>query len=86
VTSAVSLRAAAKYVDDDILDEDWTNFGVGASYNFSSRTEAFVNVWVDDRARETLVEAVPEVRRSNNGANSFSEDSTHFGFGVRHSF
>ena len=79
VTSAVSLRAAAKYVDDDILDEDWTNFGVGASYNFSPRTEAFVNVWVDDRTDETLTPGM-------NALDSVSEDSTHFGFGVRHSF
>ena len=79
VTSNVSLRAAVKYVDDDVLNEDWTNWGLGASYNFSPRTEAFVNVWVDDRRGETLT-------AGNNGVGSVSEDSTQFGFGMRHSF
>jgi predicted porin len=79
ITPNVNLRAAVKYSDDDILDEDWTNWGVGAQYMFSARTEAFVNVWGDDRAGETLT-------AGNNGLGSVSNDSTQFGIGMRHSF
>jgi len=83
VTSNVALRAAVKYVDDDTAaqgaGDDWTNWGLGASYMFSPRTEAFVNVWVDDARGETLTAGM-------NGLGSTSEDSTQFGFGVRHSF
>jgi len=80
VTPTVNLRAAVKYVDDDTVDggTDWTNWGVGAQYMFSSRTEAFVNVWVDDRAAETL--------NGTGALDSTSSDSTQFGFGLRHSF
>jgi len=69
VTPNVNLRAAVKYVDPDQGD-DFTNFAIGAQYMFSKRTEAFVNVWVDD-----------EVGQTSGGA-----DETHFGLGLRHSF
>ena len=69
----VNLRAAVKYVDPDVGD-DFTNFGIGAQYMFSPRTEAFVNVWVDDQIGLTPA-----------GANT-ADDSTQFGLGVRHSF
>ena len=75
VTPNVNLRAAASYVDPDVeaVDDYW-NFGIGAQYMFSSRTEAFVNVWSDG-----------EIDNTDAGAN-ISDDSTHFGFGLRHSF
>lgn len=69
VSPAVNLRAAVKFVDPDGGD-DFTNFAIGAQYNLSKRTEAFVNVWVDDAPGQTA-----------NGA-----DETHLGLGVRHSF
>jgi predicted porin len=70
VTPNVNLRAAALYVSPDEGDS-FTNFGIGAQYMFSNRTEAFVNVWADD-----------EVGQTAGGAS----DETHFGFGLRHSF
>ena len=70
VTPNVNLRAAVKHVDPDVGDSG-TNYGVGAQYMFSSRTEAFVNLWSDDEASGNTF----------NGA-----DEMHFGFGVRHSF
>jgi len=75
VTPNVNLRAAASWVDPDVegVDDYW-NFGVGAQYMFSSRTEAFVNVWSDG-----------EIGNTDAGAN-ISDDSVHFGLGVRHSF
>jgi predicted porin len=73
VTPNVNLRAAALYASPDVGDS-YTNFGVGAQYMFSNRTEAFVNVWVDDEVGKTT--ATPNT----------SDDSTHFGFGLRHSF
>ena len=76
VTPNVNLRAAAQYVDLDSGD-DWTNFGIGAQYMFSSRTEAFVNIWVDDEVGQTLPQG---------GTAQVSADSTQFGFGLRHSF
>ena len=83
VTPNVALRAAVKYVDDDTVDQgagdDWTNWGLGAQYMFSPRTEAFLNVWVDDRAAQTLT-------ARNNGLGAVSADSTQLGLGVRHSF
>jgi len=72
VTPNVNLRAAALYASPDEGDS-YTNFGIGAQYMFSSRTEAFVNVWLDD-----------EVDQSQ--GTFTSDDSTHFGFGLRHSF
>ena len=75
VTPNISLRAAVKHVDpDDPEVDDYTNFGVGASYNFSRRTEAFAHVWSDDKAGQTTTNAL--------GAS----DDVHFGLGVRHSF
>ena len=73
VTPNVNLRAAAKYVDPKVGD-DFTNFGLGAQYMFSKRTEAFVNVWMDDEIGQTT--ATPNT----------SDDSTQFGLGLRHSF
>ena len=73
VLPKVNLRAAVKYVDLDSGD-DWTNWGIGAQYMFSPRTEAFVNVWSDDATGQTT--ATPFT----------SDDSAHFGLGVRHSF
>ena len=70
VTPNVNLRAAALYVSPD-EGSSGTNFGIGAQYMFSNRTEAFVNVWADD----------DEVGQTSGGA-----DETHFGFGLRHSF
>jgi predicted porin len=75
VTPNVNLRAAAAYVDPDVDGvDDWTNYGIGAQYLFSARTEAFVNVWSDG-----------EIGNTDAGDN-ISNDSTHFGFGLRHSF
>jgi predicted porin len=78
VTPSVNLRAAAKYTSPDV-GSSFTNWGVGAQYMFSPRTEAFVNVWADDAVGQTLT-------AGNNGVGSVSDDSTHFGFGLRHSF
>ena len=78
VTPNVNLRAAVLYADPDVGD-DFTNFALGAQYMFSNRTEAFVNVWVDDAERQTLTPG-------NNGPQAISTDSTQFGFGLRHSF
>jgi len=71
----VSLRAAVKHVDPDVGDS-WTNYGVGASYNFSRRTEAFTHLWLDDEVR-----GVPGTGETFGGA-----DEVHFSVGVRHSF
>jgi len=80
VTPNVNLRAAALYYSPDADDQSsFTNWGVGAQYMFSSRTEAFVNVWVDDAERQTLTPG-------NNGPQAISTDSTQFGLGLRHSF
>ena len=78
VTPQVNLRAAASYRSPD-EGSSWTNFAIGAQYMFSSRTEAFVNVWMDDEVEQTLT-------AGNNGIGAKSSDSTHFGFGLRHSF
>ena len=72
VTPNVNLRAAALYFSPDEGDS-FTNFGIGAQYMFSNRTEAFVNVWLDDEIDQT-------------SGTFTSDDSTHFGFGLRHSF
>ena len=74
VTPNVNLRLAALYASPD-EGSSYTNWGVGAQYMFSSRTEAFANVWVDDQ----------EISDANNGT-TFSADSTNFGLGLRHSF
>ena len=84
VTPQIGLRAAVKHTDPDV-GSSWTNFGLGAQYNLSRRTEAFVNLWVDDRAAQTLngrnnLAHLPAPNRS------VSQDSTQFGLGVRHSF
>jgi predicted porin len=76
VTPNVNLRAAAKYVDPDV-GSDFTNYGIGAQYMFSKRTEAFVNAWVDDAERQTLPQT---------GTSQISDDSAQFGVGLRHSF
>ena len=69
VSPAVNLRAAVKFVDPDAGDS-FNNFALGAQYNLSKRTEAFVSVWVDDAPGQTAKGA----------------DETHLGLGVRHSF
>jgi predicted porin len=74
VTPNVNLRAAALYGSPDVGDS-YTNFGIGAQYMFSNRTEAFVNVWADD-----------EEPGKTTATPNRSADSTHFGFGLRHSF
>ena len=74
VTPQVNLRFAAKHTSPDVGDS-FTNFGIGAQYNLSSRTEAFVNVWADDAVGQTSA-----------GAGAVSDDSTQLGFGLRHSF
>jgi predicted porin len=76
VTPNVNLRGAVKYVDPD-NGSDFTNYGLGAQYMFSKRTEAFVNVWFDDEQGQTLPQG---------GSGSLSDDSTQFGLGLRHSF
>jgi predicted porin len=90
VTPNVNLRAAVKYIDDDTADggagADWTNWGIGAQYMFSARTEAFVNVWIDDRAGQTLTAGNNLQDLVEDVDGSISQDSTQFGFGVRHSF
>jgi predicted porin len=73
VTPNVNLRAAVLYADPDDGDS-FTNYGIGAQYMFSNRTEAFVNVWADDEIG--LTSATPNT----------ADESTHFGFGLRHSF
>ena len=75
VTPNITLRAAVQYRDfDDDDADDGTNYGIGAQYNFSSRTELFANVWKDDFEGITP------------GAPGGSADKTHFGVGMRHSF
>ena len=74
VTPAVNLRFAAKYVDPDV-GGDATSYGIGAQYMFSKRTEAFVNVWIDDLTV-----------RSTDGGTLISTDATNLGLGLRHSF
>jgi len=71
----VGLRAAVQYRDRDYADS-MTNVAVGASYHFSGRTEAFVNVWNDDEL---------DLIRTPAGANGADAD-THVGLGLRHSF
>lgn len=83
VTPNVNLRAAAQYTDNDLVDDSWTNFAIGAQYMFSNRTELFVNVWVDDVVGATLN---PRNNAGGGGAGNTSDDSTHFGVGLRHSF
>ena len=73
VTPNVNLRAAALYASPD-EGSSYTNWGVGAQYMFSPRTEAFANVWVLDQ----------DIARDN--GTTFSADSTNFGLGLRHSF
>jgi predicted porin len=73
VTPNVNLRGAVKYFDPDEGD-DFTNYALGAQYMFSKRTEAFVNVWVDDAVGITTNPVVQ------------SDDGTHFSVGLRHSF
>jgi predicted porin len=87
VTPSVNLRAAAKYTSPDV-GSSFTNWGVGAQYMFSPRTEAFVNVWIDDAQGQTLTATnnLNHLRPTPGVAGSVSDDSTHFGFGLRHSF
>ena len=68
----VGLRAAVQYRDRDYADS-MTNVAVGASYHFSGRTEAFVNVWNDDEL--DLI-----------GTPAGGDADTHVGLGLRHSF
>ena len=75
VTPNVSLRAAVKHNNPDVGDS-WTNYGIGASYNFSSRTEAFTHLWKDDSV----------LGIDGLGETPFGADEVHFSFGVRHSF
>ena len=84
VTPNITLRAAAQYRDPEADGaDDGTNFGLGAQYNFSSRTELFANVWADDfTANETPAEGGPVTPGALGGA----ADKTHFGVGLRHSF
>jgi len=77
VTPNINLRGAVQHVSPDV-GESYTNFAVGAQYLFSSRTEAFVNVWVDD---------TPDSPSSVRGATVLnSNDSAQIGVGLRHSF
>ena len=84
VTPNITLRAAAQYRDPEADGaDDGTNFGLGAQYNFSSRTELFANVWADDfTANERPAEGGPVTPGALGGA----ADKTHFGVGLRHSF
>ena len=84
VTDQINLRAAIQYNSWDdgetFFDEEssWTNVAFGAQYHFSNRTEAFVNIWND---------GVSGVTATNGGAGlGLSDDGTHVGVGLRHSF
>ena len=84
VTDQINLRAAIQYNSWDdgetLVDEEssWTNVAFGAQYHFSNRTEAFVNIWND---------GVSGVTATNGGAGlGLSDDGTHVGVGLRHSF
>ena len=74
VTPAVNLRAALKHVDPDV-GNDATNYGLGAQYMFSKRTEAFVNLWLDDLTTTSRPDGT-----------LISVDGPNFGLGLRHSF
>jgi predicted porin len=71
VSPQVALRAAVQHRDPDDGSSNSTNWALGGSYNFSSRTELFVNVWEDDTASTTPGGAADEVQ---------------LGLGLRHSF
>jgi predicted porin len=73
VTPNVNLRAAALYAEPG-RGRQLHQLGLGAQYMFSNRTEAFVNVWA--MTRSVRPTATPNT----------SDESTHFGFGLRHSF
>ncbi|WP_019021137.1 porin [Thioalkalivibrio sp. ALE23] len=78
VTDQINLRAAVQYNrnnPDEGSTESWTNVAVGAQYHFSNRTEAFVNIWNDG-----------EVGTSPTNSGGVSDDGTHVGVGLRHSF
>ena len=66
----IGLRATLQHRDPEDGDSG-LNYALGASYNFSSRTEAFVNVWYDDEVSNTFGGAAEE---------------TQLGLGLRHSF
>ncbi|WP_024329925.1 porin [Thioalkalivibrio sp. ALR17-21] len=83
VTDQINLRAAVQYNTLDNRraglgsgESSWTNVAFGAQYHFSNRTEAFVNVWNDG------IEGVT----ANNTNDDVSDDGTHIGVGLRHSF
>ena len=73
----VGLRAAIQHRDPDQAGlSSALNYALGASYNFSSRTEAFVHLWYDDE-RRAMVDPAPF------GA---AAEEVQFGLGLRHSF
>ncbi|WP_018871283.1 porin [Thioalkalivibrio sp. ALgr3] len=85
VTDQINLRAAVQYntIDDGNVtvgttsESSWTNVAFGAQYHFSNRTEAFVNIWNDGHIGTTA---------TTTGPNFNSDDGTHVGVGLRHSF
>ncbi|WP_019590090.1 MULTISPECIES: porin [unclassified Thioalkalivibrio] len=94
VTDNINLRAAVQYNTWDnaeTLDGEssWTNVAVGAQYHFSNRTEAFINVWRDGVMGVTNNNAGGVSGTEEEGLDGnlgLSDDGTHIGVGLRHSF
>ena len=93
VTDQINLRAAVQYNTWDdgetFFDEEssWTNVAVGAQYHFSNRTEAYVNIWRDGVVGATASNASPTFDFDDmEGHLGLSNDGTHVGVGLRHSF
>jgi predicted porin len=72
VTPQVSLRGAFQHRDPADGSSNSTNWAVGGSYNFSSRTELFVNLWESDKRPSTPGNA--------------AADKVQMGVGLRHAF
>lgn len=71
----VSLRGTLQWRDSDVTGDDGFNYGIGAGYNLSKRTEAFAHVWYDGEAGGP----------STPGAAGALEEA-QLGIGLRHSF
>lgn len=63
VTQNVALRAAVQHRSPDVGDSH-TNVAVGGIYKFSDRTDAWVNVWEDDRDDATDVQMAVGLRHA----------------------
>ena len=72
VTPQVSLRGALQHRDPEDGSSSSVNWALGASYDFSKRTELFVNLWESDKVPATPGNA--------------AADEVQLGVGLRHSF